>query len=141
MDFQGSHITSDGALILVRELDERLDCGDLIVQHLGDSRRGKNTQLPLVDLLSRSIYSRLAGYEDVNDAERLACRRSRPMLADEENFAGLPWNQSEFGLALVLRLTMTQPLLGSVATLSKLSRGSSSASLLRRSMRASSVPT
>jgi hypothetical protein len=55
-----------------RELDERLGFGDLIAQHLTDSRRGKNTQLPLADLLRQSVYSRIAGYEDVNDAERLA---------------------------------------------------------------------
>jgi hypothetical protein len=36
-----------------------------------DDRRGKNKRLPLPDLLRQSIYSRLAGYEDVNDAERL----------------------------------------------------------------------
>src|SRR5208283_2525602 len=29
-------------------------------------------QLPLTDLVRQSVYSRLAGYEDVNDAERLA---------------------------------------------------------------------
>ena len=51
VDFQGSRVTSDGGLIVVRELDERLGLGDLIVQHLADSRRGKNTQLPLADLL------------------------------------------------------------------------------------------
>jgi Transposase DDE domain group 1 len=39
---------------------------------LSDSRRGKNVQLPLADLLRQSIYSRLAGYEDVNDAGRLS---------------------------------------------------------------------
>ena len=71
VDFQGSRVTSDGGLILVRELDERLGLGDLIRQHLTDSRRGKNTQLPLADLLRQSVYSRIAGYEDVNDAERL----------------------------------------------------------------------
>jgi hypothetical protein len=72
VDFQGSRVTSDGGLILVRELDERLGLGDLIRQHLTDSRRGKNTQLPLADLLRQSVYSRIAGYEDVNDAERLS---------------------------------------------------------------------
>ncbi len=72
IDFQGSRVTSDGGLVVVRELDERLGFGDLIARHLTDSRRGKNTQLPLADLLGQSGYSRLAGYEDVNDAERLS---------------------------------------------------------------------
>jgi len=113
VDFQGSRVTSDGGLTLVRELDERLGFGELIEQHLTDSRRGKNTQFPFADLLRQSVYSRLAGYEDLNDAERLsqdptfrligsekvwdrgAALTSRlqtfetEMLAEEENFAGL----------------------------------------------------
>jgi hypothetical protein len=72
VDFQGSRVTSDGGLVLVRELDERLGFGEPITQHLSDSRRGKNTQLPLADLFRQSVYSRIAGYADVNDAERLA---------------------------------------------------------------------
>ena len=40
VDFQGSHVTSDGGLILVRELDERLGLGELIDEHLSDSRQG-----------------------------------------------------------------------------------------------------
>ena len=72
VDFQGSRVTSDGGLILVRELDERLGLSELMDRHLSDSRRGKNIQLPLADLLRQSIYSRLAGYEDVNDAARLS---------------------------------------------------------------------
>ncbi len=113
MDFQGSRVTSDGGLILVRELDERLGLGELLAQHLIDSRKGKNTQLPLADLFRQSVYSRIAGYEDVNDAERLsqdptfrligsektwdrgAALTSRlqtfetEMLAEEENFGSL----------------------------------------------------
>jgi hypothetical protein len=46
--------------------------GALIEQHLTDTRRGRNTQFPLADLLRQSVYSRLAGYEDVNDAERVS---------------------------------------------------------------------
>src|SRR6195256_5487644 len=72
VDFQGSRVTSDGGLVLVRELDERLGLSELMDHHLSDSRRGKNIQLPLADLLRQSIYSRLAGYEDVNDAARLS---------------------------------------------------------------------
>ena len=69
VDFQGSHVTSDGGLILVRELDERLGLGELIDEHLSDSRQGTNKQFTLADLLRQSVYSRLAGYEDLNDAE------------------------------------------------------------------------
>jgi hypothetical protein len=113
IDFQGSRVASDGGLVLVRELDERLGFGELIAQHRTDSRKGKNTELPLADLLRQSVHSRIAGYEDVNDAERLsqdptfrligsektwdrgAALTSRlqtfetEMLAEEENFAGL----------------------------------------------------
>ena len=61
VDSQGSRCTSDGGLILVRELDERLGFDDLIAQHLTGSRRGKNPQLPLADLFRQSVYSRMAG--------------------------------------------------------------------------------
>src|ERR1019366_7328548 len=91
----GSRVTSNGGLILVRELDERLGFGELIEQHLTDPR-GTNTRLPLADLLRQSVYSRLAGYEDMNDAERLSQDPTSrlqtfetEMLAEEENFAGL----------------------------------------------------
>ena len=45
--------------------------GELIERHLADAR-GKNTQLPLADLLRQSVYRRLAGYEDLNDKARLS---------------------------------------------------------------------
>ena len=48
--FQGSRVTSDGGLMLVRELDERLGFGELIEQHLTDSR-ANNARLPFADLL------------------------------------------------------------------------------------------
>jgi hypothetical protein len=96
IDFQGSRVTSDGGLILVRELDERLGFGELIAQHLTDSRRGKNTQLPLADLLRQSVYSRIAGYEDVNDAERLSQDPTFRLIGSEEIW--------ERGAALTSRL-------------------------------------
>jgi hypothetical protein len=72
VDFQGSRVTSDGGLILIRELDERLGLNKLIEEQLSDSRQGLNKQFTLTDLLRQSVYSRLAGYEDLNDAEPLA---------------------------------------------------------------------
>ena len=70
VDFQGSRVTSDGGLVVVRDLDERLRFGELIGPHLAGSRKGKNKQLPLGDLLRQPVCSRIAGYEDVADAQR-----------------------------------------------------------------------
>jgi len=113
VDFQGSRVTSDCGLIVVRELDERLGFGALITPQLTDSRRGRHTPFPLADLFRQSLYGRLAVDEDVNEAERLshdptfwligsetirergAALTSRwqsfetEMLAAEANFAGL----------------------------------------------------
>ena len=72
VDFQGSRVTSDAGLLVVRELDERLGLSQFISDNLTDARRGKNMQLPLPDLLRQSTYSRLTGYEDLSDAKRLS---------------------------------------------------------------------
>ncbi len=71
VDFQGSRVTSDSGLLLVRESDERLGLNAIVTHNIIEDRRGKNTQLPLPDLLRQSIYSRVAGYEDLNDADRI----------------------------------------------------------------------
>jgi len=84
VDFQGSRVTSDGGLILVRELDERLGLSGLIGEHLVDSRTGRNTQFPLADLLRQSVYSRLAGYEDLNDAARLSADPTFRLIGSEK---------------------------------------------------------
>ena len=83
VDFQGSRVTSDGGLILVRELDERLGLEKLIEEHLSDSRQGLNKQFTLADLLRQSVYSRLAGYEDLNDAERLAADTTFRLISSQ----------------------------------------------------------
>jgi hypothetical protein len=59
VDFQGSRVTSDGSLLVGRELDERLDLTGLIQNHLVDSRTGRNTQFPLAGMFRQSAYSRL----------------------------------------------------------------------------------
>src|SRR5437870_10335883 len=84
IEFRGATVTSDAGLLLPRELDERLGLDALIEQHLTDPRTGHNRQFPLPDLFRQSIYSRLAGYEDINDAERLAEDPTFRMLASRE---------------------------------------------------------
>jgi hypothetical protein len=71
--FRGSSISSDGGLLLHRELDDALSLTDTAAGLIGDPRTGRNGRRRPAGLLRQSIFSRLAGYEDVNDADRL-CR-------------------------------------------------------------------
>ena len=72
LEFHGATITSDAGLLPIRELDDALGLTHIAADYLQESRSGRNIRHHLVPLLRQSIYSRLAGYDDTNDAERLA---------------------------------------------------------------------
>ena len=72
LEFRGTQLSSDGGLLVMRELDDVLGLSDLASGALNDSRRGKNTVHRLDGLFRQSVFGRLSGYEDVNDADRLA---------------------------------------------------------------------
>jgi hypothetical protein len=72
LEFRGTQLSSGGGLLVMRELDDALGLCDLAATALRDARRGKNTVHRLDGLFRQSVYGRLAGYEDVNDADRLA---------------------------------------------------------------------
>src|ERR1700680_3846593 len=69
--FHGSAITSDGGLLAYRELDDVLALTASGGERLAEARTGRNRRHLLVGLLRQSVFGRLAGYEDVTDAERL----------------------------------------------------------------------
>ena len=72
LEFHGATITSDAGLLPIRELDEALGLTDTADGYLRESRTGRNIRHHLIPLIRQSIYSRLAGYDDTNDAQRLA---------------------------------------------------------------------
>ena len=72
LEFHGARVTSDGGLLAYRDLDDALGLFDSVTANFHDKRTGRNIQHAMPTLLRQSIYSRLAGYEDVNDAERLS---------------------------------------------------------------------
>ena len=71
LEFHGSRITTDAGLLAYRELDDALGLTDMIGDELVDPRTGKNGRHPMTGLFRQSVFGRLGGYEDVNDADRL----------------------------------------------------------------------
>jgi len=71
LECQGAQLSSNGGLLLYRELDQSLNFSESIADGLMDRRRQRQGLRPIVSLLRQSIYSRLAGYDDVNDADIL----------------------------------------------------------------------
>ncbi len=77
LEFHGANITSDAGLLAFRELDEAFRLTERGSTVLSDPRHGKNTQLTMLAMLRQGVYGRLAGYEDVNDAD---CLRVDPAM-------------------------------------------------------------
>src|SRR5215208_2925478 len=72
LEFHGSRATSEAGLFPFRDLDDALGLTDLAGEVLVDTRTGQNSRHTLIAQLRQSVVGRLAGYEDVNDADRLA---------------------------------------------------------------------
>src|SRR5512134_1671714 len=72
LQFHGAKITSDAGLLAHRELDDALGLTATAAPALAEGRRGKNLRHRPLGLLRQAVCGRLAGYEDVNDAERRA---------------------------------------------------------------------
>ena len=71
LQFRGCVVTSDARLLAYRELDDALGLTVMAGGLLADARTGKNGRHDLIGMLRQSVFGRLAGYEGVNDAERL----------------------------------------------------------------------
>ena len=71
LEFHGSKVTSDAGLLAFRELDDALSLTELAGQAFADTRTGRNGRHTLTAEFRQAIFGRLAGYEDVNDADRL----------------------------------------------------------------------
>lgn len=66
-EFNGGDITSDGGVMLLREVDRRLKLTKRIAATLNDPRCSWKTRHSLLSMLRQRIYGLALGYEDLND--------------------------------------------------------------------------
>ncbi len=97
LQFCGSVITSDGGLLAYRELDDVFALSTTGGQRLAEARTGKNRQHLLVGLLRQSVFGRLAGYEDVNDAGRLCHDPAMRWVVGDRAITGSAASASQMG--------------------------------------------
>src|SRR3954467_12958074 len=97
LQFRGSTITSDAGLLAYRELDDALHLTDTAAEALADLRTGKNGRHRLAGLLRQSVFGRLAGYEDVNDAQRLCHDPAMRWVVGNQAINGSAASASQMG--------------------------------------------
>ena len=97
LQFRGSAITSDAGLLAYRELDDTLGLTDAGADTLADARTGKNGRHRLAGLLRQSVFGRLAGYEDVNDADRLCHDPAMRWVVGDRAITGSAASASQMG--------------------------------------------
>jgi hypothetical protein len=70
--FDAGQVSSDGGLMLVRGVDERLRLSEQISYCLADSRQEGKIKHSVVSQIRQRLNMIAAGYEDLNDADKLA---------------------------------------------------------------------
>lgn len=77
VDFTGGNISSDGGLLLIREMDQRLNLLGRAAQLLPDDRDQSRITHSQKSMLQQRVYALAQGWEDLNDHDTL---RDDPVL-------------------------------------------------------------
>lgn len=78
VDFRGGTLSSDGGVLLLRQLDRGLGLTRSLAGCFGDRRDPRFVDHSLPQLLAQRVYGLALGYEDLNDHQQL---RRDPLLA------------------------------------------------------------
>jgi hypothetical protein len=94
LEFHASRITSDAGLLAFRELDAALGLTGIVGDAMVDSSTGKNS---LRAQFRQSVFGRLAGYEDVNDAALLGADPAMRWIVGGQAVMGQAASTSQMG--------------------------------------------
>nr|WP_306264821.1 IS1380 family transposase [Pararhizobium sp. IMCC3301] len=97
LQFHGAKLSSDSGLLLLRELDDALGLSQMTSWELRDNRTGKNSRYQLLAMFRQSVFGRIAGYEDVNDATRLARDPVMRLITGQRDFDRHGASESQMG--------------------------------------------
>ena len=70
-NFEGGALSSDGGLLLLRQVDRRIGLSQAMAGVVTDPRDPERITHPLRDLLAQRLYGLCCGYEDLNDHHQL----------------------------------------------------------------------
>jgi len=97
LQFHGAKLSSDGGLLLYRELDDALGLSQMASWELRDNRTGKNSRHGMLAMFRQSLFGRVAGYDDVNDAGRLARDPVMRLITGQRDFDRFAASESQMG--------------------------------------------
>jgi len=97
--FTGQDISSDGGLLLVKEVERQIGIIKAITSCLADDRHQGYVQHSLQEIASQRVYQIVAGYEDANDCNK---------LRDDNILKMSVWRSPVSGKALASQPTMTR---------------------------------
>lgn len=108
-DFSGGTLSSDGGVLLLRQVDDNLGLTMDLARCFVDGRNARYVDHALRELLAQRIFSEGLGYEDLNDHQRLrldpllatACGKKDPLGRDR-------FNPAHRGIALAAPSTLNR---------------------------------
>lgn len=86
--FDVPNASSDGGALLLKAMDGRLGLIPRLAAALVDERQAGKVRHGLIDLLGQRIYGLALGYEDANDAARLADDPMHKLLLGRDPISG-----------------------------------------------------
>lgn len=108
-DFNGGHLTSDGGVLVLQQIDQKLQILKRFSECFVDAREPGRVEHNVEELLRQRVFALALGYEDLNDHNRL---RLDPLLAAAVGKSDVTGEQRKHdrhqGAALAAKSTMNR---------------------------------